>query len=617
MTAGRNGKRAQKRISLRRGLGALLAAGVACAFLVAGAQAGEAAKEATPVKLAEKALFVSPQGSDENPGTLERPLRTIQYAVERGVAGTTVYVREGVYDEGVRINDKYGNENRVFTLENYPGERPVIDRNYKRQFGIAIASRYAVVRGFEIRNLRAEAGHPWGMYAIGVLQPSYYVLIEGNTIRNVIGGDKAARGIRVDEKTHDVIIRNNTISGVVGHGESMGIHIDGAVGVVIRRNFISFCDKEGLRLITEETDKPSVIEENIVVHTHMGLSVNGGRSTKQDYVRNNFSGWNFGLGFITKHTRNMTVEHNTLVGNQRKGIDLHGNGTVPGDDYHITLKNNLLSRNRLTWWLNSKEVFNETVDYNFYDYAKGPLLALFNWSNADQCFSLKDIQEKTRGKSDVDGPYEAHGKEGDPRFRDPGKGDFRLADDSPAKGAADDGRDMGALEDKLVEVGADRRWGLGNIPNMGELKLALESVSSATEKGPAENAVDGAGDTYWELDTEKDPKREIVFDLPGEDLYRLTWITLVKFDGGDNVLTYYYKKFEVFADDGSGAWKAVPDPAGHPFVGFAYKYANGEAWALPEGVRARRVKVKIIDGYGPVLRIPAIRLYGEKVAPGA
>ena len=48
--------------------------------------------------------YVSPSGSDSNPGSSAQPWRTVQKAANAAAAGDTVMVRAGTYYERVQIN---------------------------------------------------------------------------------------------------------------------------------------------------------------------------------------------------------------------------------------------------------------------------------------------------------------------------------------------------------------------------------------------------------------------------------------------------------------------------------------------------------------------------------
>lgn len=61
-------------------------------------------------------FYVATNGSDSNPGTLDRPWRTIQKAANTVGAGSTVYVRGGVYNETVTINVS-GTPGNVITFQ--------------------------------------------------------------------------------------------------------------------------------------------------------------------------------------------------------------------------------------------------------------------------------------------------------------------------------------------------------------------------------------------------------------------------------------------------------------------------------------------------------------------
>lgn len=68
--------------------------------------------------------YVSPQGSDENDGSIEKPLRTIQAAADRMNPGDTCFIREGRYCENVTLTNFIGDKETAFKA--YNGEKVVI-----------------------------------------------------------------------------------------------------------------------------------------------------------------------------------------------------------------------------------------------------------------------------------------------------------------------------------------------------------------------------------------------------------------------------------------------------------------------------------------------------------
>jgi pectin methylesterase-like acyl-CoA thioesterase len=49
-------------------------------------------------------FYVSPDGSDKNPGTEEKPWKTSQKAADSVASGSTVHIMAGTYYERVNIN---------------------------------------------------------------------------------------------------------------------------------------------------------------------------------------------------------------------------------------------------------------------------------------------------------------------------------------------------------------------------------------------------------------------------------------------------------------------------------------------------------------------------------
>ncbi|MEO6082372.1 MAG: right-handed parallel beta-helix repeat-containing protein [Umezawaea sp.] len=81
-----------------------------------------------PAQAAGTTLFVSLTGNDANTGTVDRPLRTIQHAVDLAVPGTTILVRGGTYALTTNVQVRTsGTAASPIKLANQPGERVVVD----------------------------------------------------------------------------------------------------------------------------------------------------------------------------------------------------------------------------------------------------------------------------------------------------------------------------------------------------------------------------------------------------------------------------------------------------------------------------------------------------------
>jgi hypothetical protein len=116
--------------------------------------------------------YVATNGNDENPGTKEHPLLTIQKARTYVSPGDTVYVRGGTYQmlesqitSYTRIQayailmDKSGTENKRINYWAYPGEKPVFDftnvrpPNY-RVHAFEITGSWLHIKGLEVTGVQ-------------------------------------------------------------------------------------------------------------------------------------------------------------------------------------------------------------------------------------------------------------------------------------------------------------------------------------------------------------------------------------------------------------------------------------------------------------------------------
>ncbi|MFT7841635.1 right-handed parallel beta-helix repeat-containing protein [Saccharothrix sp. BKS2] len=111
----------KRRSSHRRGWRVALTALLPGLVVVAGA--APLARAADPTT-----LVVATNGSDDNPGTVDRPLRSIQRAVDLAQPGTSILLRGGTHAVTTNVQIlKSGEPGRPIRLANYPGERVVVD----------------------------------------------------------------------------------------------------------------------------------------------------------------------------------------------------------------------------------------------------------------------------------------------------------------------------------------------------------------------------------------------------------------------------------------------------------------------------------------------------------
>jgi len=140
--------------------------------------------------------YVAATGSDSNPGTLAAPWLTIQHAADLVTAGSTVHVMGGVYNGFVNFPNS-GTESEPITFESEPlvvgstVQPAIIDGTGLKVSGtqglITISGHrsYITVKGFEIRNLRADSEDvvPCGVWITG---SGSGVQILNNRIHNIV-----------------------------------------------------------------------------------------------------------------------------------------------------------------------------------------------------------------------------------------------------------------------------------------------------------------------------------------------------------------------------------------------------------------------------------------------
>jgi parallel beta-helix repeat protein len=288
--------------------------------------------------------------SDSGPGTQAQPFCTISEAASVAVAGQTVLVSSGTYDEDVKPANS-GTPGSPITFQAAPGATVTVAGGWN---GFTISSRtWITISGFTITGTTSSGIYLWN---------SNNVVVNGNTV--TYSGQQAqgenAVGIYVGETS------NSTISGnTVDHNSATGIYLtQGSTGVMVAGNEASYNaygwerNANGIDVISPGN---TVIKN--VAHNNEDSGIQFYPGGNNNVAADNLSYDNMGITTVqltncshptTGNTSDcFTGDHgiddldvtgnqitgNTVYGNTTAGINVEGlpSGTPSG----ITIKNNI------------------------------------------------------------------------------------------------------------------------------------------------------------------------------------------------------------------------------------------------------------------------------------
>jgi parallel beta-helix repeat protein len=273
------------------------------------------AKTLTPPTARSHATYCVAQanGDDANPGSEDRPWRTIQKAANVLLPGDTVLVKDGDYVEqgvpgvgGVHIT-RSGAPDAWITFKAYPGQHPRV------------------------------TSATWGTFR---LEECAYIEINGFDVSTqVIASEKKSEGSGIStNKCHHVRFLNNRLhdcgGGGIGTGFSDYITVEG--NTVYNNAFTSIYDCSGISLweIHDLDNQPGyhiIVRRNVCYRNENkfttlyngqltdgnGIIIDYSRGTGAILIENNLCYDNGGRGIDVGHARNVLVRNNTVVGNQR------------------------------------------------------------------------------------------------------------------------------------------------------------------------------------------------------------------------------------------------------------------------------------------------------------
>ncbi|MBN1349028.1 right-handed parallel beta-helix repeat-containing protein [candidate division KSB1 bacterium] len=338
---------------------------------------------------------VSPDGNDQNPGTEDRPFKTIKYAAEKATAGDTVLVNDGIYREHIIIKNSGTSDTQRIVFKARTPHAAIVDGlgvDVPPFYGLLEIknANYVTIEGFEIMNT-PEAGVRCSNCKNATIRDC---LIHNTTNEKRSGlifvfGDSA-------------LIQHNEIYGFTWNG----IDVEGGNNVIIESNYTH--------------DNPN----------HFGLQIfpfhSGGDSSFyfNNIIRYNVIARNIS-GMFFRNNKYLQIYSNVIYNNTYSGIHLgEGATSSPSFDSFSQIYNNTIIGQK---YCITNTAFNNLSIKNNIFYS--PLYDVFLFD--PDANTGHDIDYNLYfGKGDT--PVGNHDLYADPMFVEPSKNNYELSDGSPA-----------------------------------------------------------------------------------------------------------------------------------------------------------------------------------------
>ena len=268
--------------------------------------------------------YVSPSGSDANPGTIYKPFRSLSFVANKKVKpGDTVIALDGTYydtdqgkNEAILYIRKGGtSEKRIVFKALNPGKAVLDGRNIVK-YGICCPASYVDIEGFAISKCRewgisvygsridiyrntiydnannCPADFPYGVGGIFASSSASYITIDSNRIYHngrlylQIGkhkNDNQDHGIYLCSKHSEIV--NNLIHDNQAYGIQIASYND-VNNVIISNNTIFGEQNRGGIVLWRESTMNCIVQNNIVIN-NKGFAIKFLDDGGHHIIRNN------------------------------------------------------------------------------------------------------------------------------------------------------------------------------------------------------------------------------------------------------------------------------------------------------------------------------------------
>lgn len=298
-------------------------------------------------------ITVAPSGGDYN---------TIQAGINAALAGDTVLVLAGIYNEAVFFPNSGSASGGPITLSGEPGS--IIDGAGKSQPGISISGKnYIRVIGLELRNFTGN-GTPIG---ISIEGSSSFLEISGNKVHNIEKPNGDAHGIAFygnsSSPISNIVVKGNEVfncqlgssESLVLNGNVSGFEVSGNIIHDNDNIGIDFIGFEGVGPVGSDQARNGVCFNNTVFNISSannpayggdraadGIYVDGGKNIiiEKNTVYSCDIGIELASEHLGKNTQDILVRNNFVSGSFQANIMAGGYAANKGNAVNITIVNN-------------------------------------------------------------------------------------------------------------------------------------------------------------------------------------------------------------------------------------------------------------------------------------
>lgn len=322
-----------------------------------------------------QALYVDLNGNDQDDGSKSKPFRTLNKATAEATAGTTVFIRKGIYNEKLIIKHS-GTKSKPVIFKPYKKELVVLSGNNLKDVEgdtslVTVNSKnHVIIKGLTIQDLTTKLTDEtvMGIYISG---SSSHIVVENNHIQRIetLADEGNGHGIAVygTGEIQDINILNNTVEDLK-LGASESLVLNGNVdGFKIENNIVRKSDNIGIDLIgyeglsdTYDYVRNGIVKNNIVYeissygnpaygedYSAGGIYIDGGRNITVE--KNTVYKCDIGIEATSEHAGKyadkVNINNNIIYDNFYTGISIGGYDQNRGGTKNSVISKNILYKN--------------------------------------------------------------------------------------------------------------------------------------------------------------------------------------------------------------------------------------------------------------------------------